>query len=107
MIISGDYYGGYASTPGYITPPVVNKTVSNQVTSSYTPVNIIRNMTNVTTHTSLDPVDMAGGAFLYTNSANSDRGHNSDRGQTYNIHFRVSRVSGVSPETSQISGCEK
>jgi RHS repeat-associated protein len=65
MIISGGYHGGYASNTGDVQAPIVNNTVSNQVYSSYTPVNTYRNTTPMIQNLSKEPVDMASGAYLY------------------------------------------
>lgn len=64
MIIGGNYFGGYAATPGTIsTPTVIQYTQTAQVTTP-APATASLNITTVPPSTSKDPVDMAGGSFL-------------------------------------------
>lgn len=65
MIIGGGYFGGYAATTGYTSPPVVSQTTSTNVTSTPIPVTAAQIVSPVAPSTSLEPVDMAGGAYLY------------------------------------------
>lgn len=68
LIIGGEYYGGYSGTPGTTSPTTVSTTV--QSTSNTTPLPSTSNIRVRTDppRTSLEPVDMASGAYLYNHT---------------------------------------
>jgi YD repeat-containing protein len=65
MIISGGYYGGYAGNQADVEPEIVTNTVSNQVNTAPVQTNTFTNVSPVPKITSREPVDMAGGAYIY------------------------------------------
>lgn len=68
MIIGGDYYGGYGSSPGYTSPPKVATTTTTNTYNAPSPTTIrtqVRPPAAPAPDTSRDPVDMASGAFLF------------------------------------------
>jgi RHS repeat-associated protein len=86
MAIGGGYLGGYASNTGYIQPPIVNSTVSNQVYNSYSPVTIRDQVTTIVTPTTCKPVDMASGAEVYE-SADIALGGTAPMGLSFGRYF--------------------
>ena len=65
MIIGGNYFGGYGSISGPVSIPTVSHNIQTSQISTWTPANASLNLSTVTPSTSRDPVDMAGGSFLF------------------------------------------
>ncbi|GEM_PF-634544 len=66
MVIGGDYYGGYASIQDLINPSLVSGSTGTNVLNGFDPntTSLQMAMTGLFS-TSLEPVDMASGAYLY------------------------------------------
>ncbi len=64
MIIGGDYYGGYASTPASVQPAVVISNTTSNVQSTPVPSMVNTQVSPNPTPSASDPVEMAGGVFL-------------------------------------------
>lgn len=65
MIIGGGYNGGYGGNPENIEIPTVSGNINANISTTPSPVNINNVVTTNPVGTSRDPVEMAGGAFLY------------------------------------------
>jgi hypothetical protein len=65
MIIGGGYHGGYGSNPAQTDPPAVNQNIQTNTNNNPAPSTINQQVTPHSTPRSIEPVDMAGGAYLY------------------------------------------
>lgn len=64
MIIGGNLFGGYNSTSGPVSTPIVTQNTQAAQVATSTPSSVNLNISTVAPSTSRDPVDMAGGSFL-------------------------------------------
>ena len=66
MIIGGNYFGGYNAVQGSVNPPVVSQTATVNLYTNPVPSTAVQILSPQTTPTpSIEPVDMASGAYLY------------------------------------------
>lgn len=65
MIIGGGYYGGFNSYQGPVDTPAISQATITNITAAPTPATIAQTVSIAPFSVSRDPVDVAGGAFLY------------------------------------------